>query len=323
MSSEFDIIRRYFSRPSRNAVLGIGDDAALIAVSPGKELVISTDTLVSNHHFFADTDPLKLGHKSLAVNLSDMAAMGAMPRWALLAITLPKSLIEDNDIWLSAFTKGFFNLAQAHGVELIGGDTCLGPLNICVQIIGEADKGKALRRSNAKLGDDIWVSGRLGDAALVLAHEQQRITLLPDEVEQCMPALLTPIPRVELGRYLVNLAHSAIDISDGLLADLGHVLESSDVGATIKMEAIACSSVLLSHLPQSYAVNCLLAGGDDYELCFTAPEIKRGEIEQLSTELSIPLSRIGKITEQKGLTVLDPNGSKLMLETKGYDHFYT
>lgn len=323
MSSEFEIIRRYFSRPAQNAVLGVGDDAAIVDVSPGKELVISTDTLVSGQHFFVDTDPFKLGHKALAVNLSDMAAMGATPRWATLAITLPKALIENNESWLDPFAKGFFNLANEHYIELIGGDTTCGPLNICVQIIGEADKGNALRRSNAKVGDDIWVSGYLGDAALALAHEQQRIKLQPEAVEKCMPALLTPIPRITLGQSLVNHAHSAIDISDGLLSDLGHILDSSSVGATIKMNAIACSSVLANHLPQTYAVSCMLSGGDDYELCFTVPKINREKIKNISIELSIPLTRIGKITNDKGLTVLDQNGNIFSPETKGYDHFYT
>lgn len=323
MSSEFEIIRHYFSRPALNAVLGIGDDAAIVDVSPGKELIISTDTLVSGQHFFVNTDPFKLGHKALAVNLSDMAAMGATPRWATLAITLPKALIENNESWLDAFAKGFFNLANEHYIELIGGDTTCGPLTISVQIIGEADKGNALRRSNAKVGDDIWISGYLGDAALALAHEQQRIELQPEAVKKCMPALLTPTPRIALGQSLINLAHSAIDISDGLLSDLGHILDSSAVGATIKMNAIACSSVLANYLPQTFAVSCILSGGDDYELCFTVPKINREKIKNLSIELSIPLTRIGKVTNDKGLTVLDQNGNIFSPETKGYDHFYT
>lgn len=321
--SEFEIIRHYFSQTSSTSVLGVGDDAAIIAVSPSKELVISTDTLVSGQHFFADTDPFKLGHKSLAVNLSDMAAMGAKPRWALLVLTLPKQLIQENSQWLDKFSKGFYSLAHEHHVELIGGDTASGPLNICVQMMGEIDQGKALLRSNAQPNDDIWVSGYLGDAAMALAHEQQRIVLQPDEIERCLFALLTPIPRIRLGEQLINLAHSAIDISDGLLADLGHILDCSGVGATININAIACSAVLRNYLPQPHAINCLLAGGDDYELCFTAPSLNRREINRLSSELSIPLSCIGKITEAKGLTVLDSDGSVLTQENKGYDHFNT
>ena len=321
--SEFEIIRHYFSQASSTSVLGVGDDAAIIAVSPSKELVVSTDTLVSGQHFFADTDPYKLGHKSLAVNLSDMAAMGAKPRWALLALTLPEHLIQHNCQWLDQFSKGFHSLAHEHHVDLIGGDTTRGSLNICVQMIGEIDQGKALLRSNAQPNDDVWVSGYLGEAAMALAHEQQRLVLQPDEIERCLSALLTPNPRITLGEQLISLAHSAIDISDGLLADLGHILDCSGVGATININAITCSAVLQNYLPQPLAINCLLAGGDDYELCFTATPLNRNEINRLSSELSIPLSRIGKITEAKGLSVLDSDGSVLTQENKGYDHFNT
>ena len=321
--SEFEIIRHYFSQASSTSVLGVGDDAAIIAVSPSKELVVSTDTLVSEQHFFVDTDPYKLGHKSLAVNLSDMAAMGAKPRWALLALTLPEHLIQHNCQWLDQFSKGFHSLAHEHHVDLIGGDTTRGSLNICVQLIGEIDQGKALLRSNAQPNDDVWVSGYLGEAAMALAHEQQRLVLQPDEIERCLSALLTPNPRITLGEQLISLAHSAIDISDGLLADLGHILDCSGVGATININAIACSAVLQNYLPQPLAINCLLAGGDDYELCFTATPLNRNEINRLSSELSIPLSRIGKITEAKGLSVLDSDGSVLTQENKGYDHFNT
>ncbi|MDP1951934.1 MAG: thiamine-phosphate kinase [Nitrosomonas sp.] len=321
MHSEFDIIRHYFSRPAPSAVLGIGDDAALIATTAEKELAISTDTLVSGQHFFADTDPYKLGYKSLAVNLSDMAAMGATPRWATLAITLPRSLLDENEAWLAKFADGFFDLARVHQVELIGGDTTCGPLNICVQIMGEVEKGKALRRSGARPGDDIWVSGHIGDAALALAHAQHRMVLEPEEIALCLPALLTPTVRIELGQRLISLAQSAIDVSDGLMADLGHILECSDVAATIELNEIACSNTLKRYLPQPLAVNCLLAGGDDYELCFTAPKTRRKKIEQLSFDLSIPLTHIGKITAGSGLVVLDSQGRALKQEAKGYDHF--
>ncbi len=323
MLSEFEIIRQYFSQASPTARLGVGDDAAIISLSPGKELVVSTDTLVSGQHFLADTDPLKLGHKSLAVNLSDMAAMGASPRWAMLAITLPRQLLKENSQWIGEFSKGFYTLAQKHHVALIGGDTTSGPLNICVQIMGEVDHGKALLRSKAQPNDDIWISGSLGDAALVLAHQQQRIQLQSVELEKCLPALLTPIPRIELGQQLINYANSAIDISDGLLADLGHILDCSDVGAIINFNAVACSDILQNYLPHPDVINCLLAGGDDYELCFTASTINRLEIERLSAKLSIQLTRIGKTTAIKGLTVLDSGGNELTQEKKGYEHFYT
>lgn len=323
MSSEFDIIRRYFTRPVHRAILGIGDDAALIPYTATTDLAVSTDTLVSGQHFFADTDPGKLGHKALAVNLSDMAAMGAIPRWVTLALTLPANLVNMNSGWLEAFMDGFFTLASKYQVELIGGDTTCGPLNIDVHIMGEVAKGKALKRSGAIPGDDIWISGYLGNAALALAHLQQRITLDPEELAVCLAALYTPVARVELGQRLVDLAHSAIDISDGLLADLGHILECSHAAATIHLERIACSWAMQRYLPLSLAVDCLLAGGDDYELCFTAPEIKRPEIIQLSQELTVPLARIGKITPGKGLFILDANGHAITHEKKGYDHFLT
>lgn len=323
MCSEFDIIRRYFKRPTPNAVLGIGDDAALITPSSKTELAISMDTLVCGRHFFADADPYKLGYKSLAVNLSDMAAMGAKPRWALLALTLPQDLVKQDTTWLTEFSKGFFTLADLYDVELIGGDTTSGPLNICVQIVGEVAEGKALRRSGAELGDDIWVSGQLGDAALALNHELQQIILEPHDIAQCLPALLTPTARVELGRRLIGLAHSAIDVSDGLMADLGHILGSSEKSACINMTEIPSSSTLKKYLPQPLAINCLLAGGDDYELCFTAPKINREKISALAAELAIPLTRIGEILSGRGLIVKDAKENIITLEGTGYDHFST
>jgi thiamine-monophosphate kinase len=323
LCSEFDIIRQYFTRPVTKAALGVGDDAALISTTAEKELVISVDTLVSGHHFFADTDPRQLGYKALAVNLSDMAAMGANPRWVTLALTLPRNLIQQNEAWLDEFAAGFFELADTYQIELIGGDTTRGPLNISVQIIGEVEKGKALLRSGARPGDDIWISGHLGDAALALAHEQQQINLNPAELMQCLSALHAPIARIELGRRLINLAHSVIDISDGLMADLEHIVESSNVSATIYFNEIACSSILRKFLPHPVAVSCLLAGGDDYELCFTASERKQKEIEELSLKLAISLTRIGRITQGKGLTVLNSDGTAITQETKGYDHFRT
>lgn len=323
MASEFDIIRRYFKRPVTNAILGAGDDAALISVPAGTELAISADTLVSGRHFFADADPYRLGYKSLAVNLSDMAAMGAKPRWALLALTLPEEIVNQNTAWLAEFSQGFFALADRYHVELIGGDTTAGPLNIGIQIIGEVAAGKALRRSGAQPGDDIWVSGKLGDAALALRHELQQITLEPEEIAQCLPSLLTPVARVELGQRLTGLAHSAIDISDGLAADLGHILVASEVAACINMTDIPCSAVLKKYRQQSMAIDCLLAGGDDYELCFTAAKTNRREIEELSGELTLPLTHIGEIYSGAGLTVKDAQGDAMTLDSKGYDHFST
>jgi thiamine-monophosphate kinase len=290
------------------------------------ELAISTDMLVSGRHFFEDVDPYKLGHKSLAVNLSDMAAMGARPRWATLSLALPESMVQKGESWPRAFADGFFALAHAHRVDLIGGDTTSGPLNICVTIIGEAPEGKALRRSGARPGDDIWVSGCLGDAALALAYRKKKIMLEAGgveaaEVEVLMAALEMPTPRVKLGQRLIGLAHSAIDISDGLLADLGHILERSKVAAVVRIDQIRRSAVMEKYFSHPLAIECLLAGGDDYELCFTVPSSERTKVELLSREEGIPLTCIGSIKEGEGLVVLDSSGRTVSTEVKGYDHF--
>jgi len=324
--SEFDIIRSFFTRSAPATVLGVGDDAALIRPASGMELAVSTDMLISGRHFFEDVDPYKLGHKSLAVNLSDMAAMGARPRWATLSLALPESIVQKDEPWLRAFADGFFALAHTHQVDLIGGDTTNGPLNICVTIIGEVPQGKALRRSSARPGDDIWVSGCLGDAALALAYRKKKIMLQPGEVEATevevlMAALEMPTPRVELGQRLIGLAHSAIDISDGLLADLGHILECSRVAAVVRIDQIRRSAVMEKHFPYPFAIECLLAGGDDYELCFTVPSSERTKVELLSREEGIPLTRIGSIEEGEDLVVLDSSGRTVATEVKGYDHF--
>ena len=321
MPSEFEIIQHYFKRSVTGTVLGIGDDAAIISPTTHMELAISTDTLVSGQHFFEDTDPYKLGYKSLAVNLSDMAAMGAKPRWVTLSLTLPKNLIKFHEVWLSEFAQGFHELAQTHQVALIGGDTTSGPLNIGVHIIGEIAKGQSLRREGAKPDDDIWVSGCLGDAALALKHELREIKLTDNEVNYCLSALYMPTARVELGQHLVGLAHSAIDISDGLMADLGHILASSKRAAIIQLEAVPCSGVMKRLLPSLLAVQCLLAGGDDYELCFTAPKKNRDCIEGIAQKLQVPLTIIGEIKKGEGLLVMDAEGREITIEKKGYDHF--
>ena len=287
------------------------------------EVAVSTDMLVSGQHFFADTDPYKLGHKALAVNLSDMAAMGANPRWATLALALPESLIKIDTKWVESFARGLLELAGSHRVALIGGDVTRGPLTICIQIIGEVAKGRALRRSGARVGDDIWISGKLGDAALALLHERHQIKLEPDEFAECLNSLLLPVARVDLGQRLVGLANSAIDISDGLLADLGHILERSNVAATISLEEVNCSVILKKYFSQPQVINCMLAGGDDYELCFTVPKERRSKIDKISQETGIPLTRIGKVIMGEGLVVLDSTEKTIMLETTGYDHFHT
>lgn len=317
MLSEFDIIRRFFTHPAPSAVLGVGDDAALLRVAPGMELAVSTDMLVAGRHFFPDADPARLGHKALAVNLSDLAAMGAKPRWATLALALP----EADENWLEAFAGGFVALAAAHGVELVGGDTTRGPLNICVQVMGEVPEGQALRRSGAQPGDDVWVSGRLGDAALALAHLQHRIVLEPHDVADCLKSLHAPEPRVALGLALRGVAHSAIDVSDGLAADLGHILESSNAAAVVEIAAVPRSGALERHFGDEVARQALLGGGDDYELCFTAHRDRRKDIERIGRDLGLRLSRIGRIEPGNGLRVIGADGKPIGLRRAGFDHF--
>ncbi len=315
--SEFSLIRRYFTRSTHSAVLGVGDDAALVRVASGMELAISTDMLVSGTHFFADADPYLLGHKTLAVNLSDMAAMGAQPRWATLALSLPSV----DEAWLERFSAGFFFLAEEYQVELIGGDTTCGPLNLSITILGEVPQGKALRRDGAQIGDEIWVSGKLGDAALALAHLQGKIKLDDAEFKAVASALHRPDPRVALGLALRGIAHSAIDISDGLLADLGHLLTRSKVAAEIQFSAVPVSTHLRPYLAQVLGRHCALAGGDDYELCFTAATDRHGEIEALSVQLALPLTCVGKMVAGKDYTVYAADGSVMTIEKTGYDHF--
>jgi thiamine-monophosphate kinase len=255
-------------------VLGVGDDAALIAVGPDMELAVSTDMLVSGTHFFPDADPRKLGWKALAVNISDMAAMGAQPRWATLAIALPRA----DESWLSAFASGFFACAREFGIDLVGGDTTRGPLNLSVTILGEIPRGQALRRSVARPADDVWVSGTLGGAALALLALQGKVELAEDDLNDCRRLLDTPQPRVDLGLALRGTATSALDISDGLLGDLGHILERSGVGAELCFDALPAHPVLEPFLADEWAQRCLLSGGDDYELCFTAPHARHDDI---------------------------------------------
>jgi len=315
--SEFDLIRRYFTRATPGAVLGVGDDAALLRVGNGMELAVSTDMLVSGTHFLPDADPFLLGHKTLAVNLSDMAAMGAQPRWATLALSLPQA----DETWLQQFSAGFFALAEQHGVELIGGDTTRGPLNLCVTIMGELPQGAALRRDGAQAGDDIWVSGTLGDAALALAQLQGKMQLPAADFSVCAAALHRPEPRVALGLALRGVARSAIDVSDGLLADLGHILECSSAGAEIRFDALPVSPMLRPYLAQPLGRHCALAGGDDYELCFTAPALRRAEVEQISAKLGLPLARIGSIVAESGCVVRAADGGIIHIGESGYDHF--
>jgi len=324
--NEFELIDRFFRRAekrttsARGIALGIGDDAALLSPTPGFQLAASVDMLVAGRHFFADVDPEALGHKTLAVNLSDMAAMGATPRWALLAGALPNA----DPRWLEGFARGFFALADAHGVDLVGGDTTHGPLNLCVTILGEVRAGEALLRGGARMGDSIWISGTLGDASLALANRAGRLVLSSDEAAACEKALLRPEPRVALGIRLRGLASAAIDVSDGLIGDLGHILAASKLGATLELASIPRSTALdrqLAGPAHGVALDCLLAGGDDYELCFTAAPSVDPRVTALAAELGLGLHRVGSIVAESGLTVRDASGRALAPLPRAYDHF--
>ena len=319
MPSEFDIIRRYFTRPVKRALLGAGDDCALIAPEPGTVLAVSTDMLVEGRHFLAGTDAAKLGHKALAVNLSDLAAMGAAPRYAILALALP----EADETWLAQFTQGFFTLADAFGVELIGGDTTRGPRNLCITVIGAVPPDLALRRDGAKAGDEVWLSGCTGDAALALAHLNGRIRLAEAALAHCLARLHTPVPCVALGLALRGLATSAIDVSDGLVADIGHIGECSGVAIELRHADVPRSRALAACADERLAQECLLAGGDDYELAFTASADAHGRVAALAAELGLALTCIGNVSvgEPGLVSVCDAAGQIMQIASKGFDHF--
>ncbi len=322
--NEFELIDRFFARPPHSASvrLAVGDDAALLAPSPGSEIVVSVDMLVAGRHFALDAEAEALGHKCLAVNLSDLAAMGAMPRWAFLAGALPGA----DPAWLAAFARGFFALADVHGVDLAGGDTTRGPLNLCVTIMGEVPAGQALLRSGARIGDDIYVSGALGDAALALAALQGRVTLDGATLARCRARLDRPQPRVDLGLALRGLAHAAIDVSDGLTGDLGHILERSGVGAIVELARVPrddAFDALLEGAGRPIALACLLAGGDDYELAFTAPRFRREAVLAAALGVGTPVAAIGTITAERDLVIRDERGTRLEALPRAFDHFGT
>ncbi|MEN3032133.1 thiamine-phosphate kinase [Chromobacterium amazonense] len=314
--NEFELIGRYFKRPTPSALLGVGDDAAIVRPTPGHDLHMSVDMLVEGRHFFADVAPRALGHKALAVNLSDLAAMGARPRWALLSLALPKA----DEAWVAEFAAGFLALAESHGVELIGGDTTCGPLTLSITILGEAPAGQALRRAAAKAGDDIWVSGELGLGALSV---RQRLGWLNVNDAELLAAarykLEYPEPRLALGAALLPLAHAAADVSDGLMADLGHILDESAVAAEVWADALPSHPALEARRGEFLA--CLAAGGDDYELVFTAAPAKRAAIEAAAAARGCRVSRIGRIVAGKGARLLDSAGVEIKLDKDGYDHF--
>jgi thiamine-monophosphate kinase len=330
---EFDLIQRFFQTQSEamrianpgSVLLGIGDDCALLKTNPTEEIAITSDMLVCGRHFFADANPEWLGWKALAVNLSDLAAMGAEPLGFTLALALPES----NPIWLEGFSKGLFAIANKYSCPLIGGDTTAGPLNICITAFGSLPKGKAIRRSGALEGDEIWVSGSVGDARLALAALRHEIELAKEDLEVIEARMHQPTPRVDLGIALRESANSALDISDGLLGDLRHILLQSNKDAEIFLDRIP-KSITLRKQSQAAQNQYAASGGDDYELCFTAPKSKRDEINKISESLHLPLTQIGNIQLMQHSTpeikLINSTGVKLNSEEanqllKSFDHF--
>lgn len=330
MLSEFSLIERFFARRAcvRHATLGIGDDCALLAPPTGETLAISTDMLVEGRHFLPDVDPHALGHKALAVNLSDLAAMGAAPLGFTLALALPAP----REAWLDAFSSGLFELADRFDCELIGGDTTAGPLNLCLTVFGSVPPALALRRDAAQAGDDVWVSGTLGDARAWLGVLRGEWRMAPGNADHARDAITfrhaleRPQPRVALGLALRGLARAAIDVSDGLAGDLAHILERSHMHARIDVDALPRSAAL-ARLPPGIQRQCTLAGGDDYELCFTAAQTQRTAIEAAALQTGVPVTRIGIITppDTSGTPVITWHaaaGAPLDLAPKGFDHFH-
>ena len=321
---EFDLIRKYFDRSTaagaQAAVLGIGDDCALLQPSPGQQWAISSDMLVEGRHFLPTVRPERLGHKALAVNLSDLAACGARPVAFMLALAMPRV----DEAFLAGFAQGLFDLAAQHGITLVGGDTTAGPLNICITVIGEVPPGQALRRDGARAGDELWVShapgGGIGDARLALEVFRGQHGLDAADFEQVRRAMEQPQPRLALGLALRGLATAAIDLSDGLVGDLGHVLARSGVGAVIEPHRLPLSPVLAAQ-PQALQQQCALAGGDDYELLFTAPAARHSAVLAAAAGAGVAARRIGHIEAGSGLRLLDAQGRPLALALQGFDHF--
>ena len=316
---EFDLIARHFTRATPGAVLGVGDDCALLAPTPGKQLAVSSDMLIAGRHFMPQDGPAGIGHKAAAVNLSDLAAMGATPRWATLAIALPAA----DDAWLKAFSRGLFRMLDAHGCELVGGDTTKSDtLTLALTVMGEVPPGQALRRDGAHAGDDVWVSGLIGSAALALAYRRGRLFMEQIHAARVLPALYLPTPRVELGVQLRGVASAAIDVSDGLVADLGHILErSGGLGAELDFAAIPVHEIAREYLADAAAVEAILAGGDDYELCFTAAPDRRDAVRAAAERAGVPVTRIGRLRGEPGVIVRDADGQPMNLGKTGYDHF--
>ena len=333
---EFELIRRHFVRAGRpgRARLGIGDDCALLDLPGDETLAVSTDMLVEGRHFFPDVAPEALGHKALAVNLSDLAAMGARPIGFTLALALPVA----DDAWLGAFASGMFALADAHDCELVGGDTTRGPLNLCVTVLGGVPPGLALRRDGARAGDDLWVSGALGAAAWAVACRMQSIAVLPatgagalrpghaQALSHAQDRLDRPRPRVALGLALRGVASAAIDLSDGLAGDLGHVLERSSaaagapLGASLDWPSVPVDPAL-DGLPDALRAELAMAGGDDYELLFAAPAGRRGAVAAAAAACGLTLSRIGRVDDRPGVRLVGTDGRPMEFHARAFDHF--
>ena len=324
---EFEVIERFFktrfAMDRDDLVLGIGDDCALLNLAPGHQLAVSSDVLVEGVHFFSDVNPQTLGHKCLAVNLSDLAACGAKPKAFTLSLTLPSI----DDAWLRAFSEGLYALSKMHACALIGGDTTRGPLNIGITVLGEIPKGQALVRSGAKTGDDLYVSGTLGDARWALLGLNGQMSVDKARLPTLRTRLESPTPRVDLGLALRGVASAAIDLSDGLLGDLAHVLKASQKGAQLQVLDMLQSPMVsedLRTLPQDQALKLMLQGGDDYELLFSAPKSKAQALKVLAQELNLPLTVIGQVTENAGIELLH---APSLLDTEtlkslgSYDHF--
>jgi thiamine-monophosphate kinase len=313
---EFDLIAKYFTRPVKRAQLGIGDDCALFSPSPGMQLAVSSDMLVDGRHFLSTVAPQRLGHKALAVNLSDLAACGAAPLAFSLALALPRV----DEEFLQGFSDGLFMLADQHGCELIGGDTTQGPLNICITVFGEVPSGQALLRSGARAGDHIYVSGTVGDARLALEVFRGNVALERDDFEAVRQAMEQPQPRVALGQALRGVASSAIDVSDGLLGDLAHILRRSGVGATVDVDAVARSAVL-GRQPQALQRTCTLAGGDDYELIFTAAPRDANAVQAAALRAGVAVTCFGVIDAAAGLRLVDRERRPVADHFGSFDHF--
>lgn len=314
---EFDLIERFFKRPAKRSPLGVGDDCALLQPQAGMQLAVSSDMLVEGRHFLSTVDPHKLGHKALAVNLSDLAACGARPLAFTLALALPRA----DAAWLAPFSQGLFALADAHGCELVGGDTTQGPLNICITVFGEVPAGQALLRSGARAGDDIYVSGSVGDARLALEVFRGTQSVPAEVFAAARARMEQPQPRVALGLALRGAATAAIDISDGLLGDLGHVLRASGVGARIELAQAATLMAAQGVLAPAQQLEYVLAGGDDYELAFTAPPSARAAVEAAAGQAGTRVTRIGQVEAQPGLRLVDAQGQAMQHHYASFDHF--